>query len=138
MYMILSRLHLRTHVFSRNNASYACAHTLTYTHTLFSLVLYSQTTEDLPEWKKTQSKNLSYGKSSKMSIREQRESLPIFKFKQKLLQAVKENQMLVVIGETGSGKTTQVKPHLLHFHAMTLLVIVRHRCFCKLSGHIYG
>jgi ATP-dependent RNA helicase DHX8/PRP22 len=43
-----------------------------------------------------------------LSMREQKESLPIFRLKEDLMQAVDQNQVLVVIGETGSGKTTQM------------------------------
>jgi len=57
-----------------------------------------------PEWKqKVQSKTLSYGIISNKSIIEQRESLPIFRLKPELMRAIYENQVLVVIGETGSG-----------------------------------
>jgi ATP-dependent RNA helicase DHX8/PRP22 len=42
----------------------------------------------------------------------QRESLPIFKLRDELIQAVNDNQVLVVIGETGSGKTTQMTQYL--------------------------
>jgi hypothetical protein len=48
-------------------------------------------------------KTMSYGKITSLSILEQRQSLPIFTLREKLLQAVDENQVLVVIGETGSG-----------------------------------
>jgi pre-mRNA-splicing factor ATP-dependent RNA helicase DHX16 len=41
-----------------------------------------------------------------------RRSLPIFKFKEDLLKAVEEHQVLVVEGETGSGKTTQIPQYL--------------------------
>jgi ATP-dependent RNA helicase DHX8/PRP22 len=59
-----------------------------------------------PEWKqKAESKTLSYGIVSNKSIKEQRESLPIYKLKRELMQAMTDNQVLVVIGETGSGKT---------------------------------
>lgn len=34
--------------------------------------------------------------------------LPIYKLKKELVQAVDDNQVLVVIGKKGSGKTTQV------------------------------
>ena len=57
-----------------------------------------------PEWKqKAESKTLSYGIISSKSIKEQRESLPIFRLKAELMRAMSENQVLVVIGETGSG-----------------------------------
>ncbi len=66
-----------------------------------------------PEWKqKAQSKTLSYGIISNKSIKEQRESLPVYRLKSELLRAIFENQVLVVIGETGSGKTTQMTQYM--------------------------
>ena len=66
-----------------------------------------------PEWKqKAESKTLSYGIISSKSIKEQKESLPIYRLKPELLRAMSENQVLVVIGETGSGKTTQMTQYL--------------------------
>ncbi|CDR95413.1 Probable pre-mRNA-splicing factor ATP-dependent RNA helicase [Babesia bigemina] len=47
-----------------------------------------------------------------VSIKDQRESLPIFSFREDLLQAVRENDVLVVVGETGSGKSTQIPQYL--------------------------
>ena len=44
----------------------------------------------------------SYGKKTSLSIIEQRQSLPIFKLKEELLKAVHDNQVLIVIGETGT------------------------------------
>ncbi|KAK4391805.1 putative pre-splicing factor ATP-dependent RNA helicase DEAH5 [Sesamum angolense] len=68
---------------------------------------------DMPEWKKdAYGKALTFGQRSKLSIQEQRQSLPIYKLKNELVQAVHDNQVLVVIGETGSGKTTQVTQYL--------------------------
>ena len=43
-----------------------------------------------------------------MSIKEWRETLPIYGFKEELMSAIRENRILIVIGETGSGKTTQI------------------------------
>ncbi|XP_047325773.1 probable pre-mRNA-splicing factor ATP-dependent RNA helicase DEAH5 [Impatiens glandulifera] len=68
---------------------------------------------DMPEWKKdAYGKALTFGQRSKLSIQDQRQSLPIYKLKNELVQAVHDNQVLVVIGETGSGKTTQVTQYL--------------------------
>ncbi|KAJ3692981.1 hypothetical protein LUZ60_012076 [Juncus effusus] len=68
---------------------------------------------DMPEWKKdAYGKALTFGQRSKLSIQDQKQSLPIYKLKKELIQAVHDNQVLVVIGETGSGKTTQVTQYL--------------------------
>ncbi|KAF9431418.1 hypothetical protein BGZ76_000330 [Entomortierella beljakovae] len=48
-----------------------------------------------------------------MSIKQVRESLPVFKFREQLLEAVENFPVLIVVGETGSGKTTQL-PQYLH------------------------
>ena len=46
------------------------------------------------------------------SIKEQREGLPIFTFREAFLKSMQEHQILIVIGETGSGKTTQMPQYL--------------------------
>jgi HrpA-like RNA helicase len=38
----------------------------------------------------------------------ERQQLPAWSARERLVELVKENQVLIVIGETGSGKTTQV------------------------------
>lgn len=67
--------------------------------------------QELPEWKQEINKN-SYGKRTQQSIIEQRKSLPMYAFKEQLLQSIRDNKILVVIGETGSGKTTQLTQYL--------------------------
>ncbi|TPX26185.1 hypothetical protein DIZ76_011646 [Coccidioides immitis] len=47
------------------------------------------------------------------SIEETRKSLPIYQFRDELLQAVADHQIIIIVGETGSGKTTQI-PQYLH------------------------
>ncbi|RSH92862.1 hypothetical protein EHS25_008308 [Saitozyma podzolica] len=48
-----------------------------------------------------------------MTIEQVRQSLPIYEFRDELLEAIAEHQVLVVVAETGSGKTTQL-PQYLH------------------------
>ena len=73
----------------------------------------SKDPEAMPEWKRaTQSREQSFGKRTNMTIKQQRESLPIFKFRKQLLEAVDQNQLLVVVGDTGSGKSTQLTQYL--------------------------
>lgn len=67
----------------------------------------------VPEWKQVVApKDQSFGKRTTMSIKQQRESLPVFAFRNQLIKAVHENQILIVVGETGSGKTTQLTQYL--------------------------
>ncbi|PHH71201.1 hypothetical protein CDD80_5443 [Ophiocordyceps camponoti-rufipedis] len=48
-----------------------------------------------------------------LSIQETRKSLPIYQYRDQFLAALEEYQILVIVGETGSGKTTQL-PQYLH------------------------
>jgi ATP-dependent RNA helicase DHX8/PRP22 len=67
----------------------------------------------IPEWKRvTQSKDQSLGRRTDMTIKQQRESLPVYRFRSELIKAVQENQLLIVVGDTGSGKTTQLTQYL--------------------------
>lgn len=69
--------------------------------------------DTVPEWKRAVApKEVSLGKRTNLSIKEQRESLPVFAFREQLIKAVRENQVLIVVGETGSGKTTQLTQYL--------------------------
>ncbi|ERF73757.1 Pre-mRNA-splicing factor ATP-dependent RNA helicase-like protein cdc28 [Endocarpon pusillum Z07020] len=47
------------------------------------------------------------------SIEETRKSLPVYAFREEILSAIGEHQILIIVGETGSGKTTQL-PQYLH------------------------
>ncbi|WFD18925.1 RNA helicase [Malassezia caprae] len=72
-----------------------------------------QQAQQQPAWKKhTFNKTTTFGKITTLSMQEQRESLPIFKLREQLVQAVRDNQVLVVVGDTGSGKTTQLTQYL--------------------------
>ena len=51
-------------------------------------------------------------------IKEVKESLPVFPFRDDFIEAVKEHQVLIIEGETGSGKTTQL-PQFLHEAGLT-------------------
>lgn len=46
------------------------------------------------------------------TLKEQREYLPAFACRDELLKVIRENQVVVVVGETGSGKTTQLAQFL--------------------------
>ncbi|CAK9015279.1 Pre-mRNA-splicing factor ATP-dependent RNA helicase DEAH1 (DEAH RNA helicase homolog PRP2) (Protein EMBRYO DEFECTIVE 2733) (Protein ENHANCED SILENCING PHENOTYPE 3), partial [Durusdinium trenchii] len=47
------------------------------------------------------------------NLQKDRKSLPVYLYKAPLLEAVRDYQVLIIVGETGSGKTTQI-PQYLH------------------------
>lgn len=48
-----------------------------------------------------------------LSIQDTRKTLPIYQYRDEFLAALEQYQVLVIVGETGSGKTTQL-PQYLH------------------------
>ncbi|CAH0556419.1 unnamed protein product [Brassicogethes aeneus] len=48
----------------------------------------------------------------KISIQEQRRKLPVFQQRNKLLDIIKRHKTLIILGETGSGKTTQIPQYI--------------------------
>ncbi|XP_042310368.1 ATP-dependent RNA helicase DHX29 [Sceloporus undulatus] len=50
--------------------------------------------------------------SKYQKLLKEREQLPVFKYRHSLIETLKKHRVLVVAGETGSGKSTQV-PHFL-------------------------
>ncbi|KAG7141997.1 Pre-mRNA-splicing factor ATP-dependent RNA helicase prp16 like protein [Verticillium longisporum] len=46
------------------------------------------------------------------TLQEQRQYLPAFAVREDLMRVIRENQVIVVVGETGSGKTTQLTQFL--------------------------
>ncbi|KAA8497022.1 ATP-dependent RNA helicase dhx8 [Porphyridium purpureum] len=71
--------------------------------------------QEIPEWKRQamgSAPSFGYKRPENATMREQRESLPIYQLREPLLDAVNDNQLLIVIGETGSGKTTQMTQYL--------------------------
>jgi ATP-dependent RNA helicase DHX8/PRP22 len=75
--------------------------------------LNKQAQSDVPEWKKNAfGQGIKLGQHSSKTILEQRQSLPIFLVRDQLLKAVLDYNILIVVGETGSGKTTQLTQYL--------------------------
>lgn len=60
--------------------------------------------------KKGQGGSSAFSKSK--TLREQREFLPAFAVREELLRVIRDNQVVIVVGETGSGKTTQLTQFL--------------------------
>lgn len=67
--------------------------------------LVGPSTLDMPEWKRhvVGGVKASLGRKTDLSILEQRRGLPIFKLREQLIKAVKDNQILICIGETGKS-----------------------------------
>jgi pre-mRNA-splicing factor ATP-dependent RNA helicase DHX16 len=54
-------------------------------------------------------KTLDLAEKKAKTMKEVRESLPVFAFKEQLISAVADHQILIICGETGSGKTVSLK-----------------------------
>jgi ATP-dependent RNA helicase DHX33 len=52
------------------------------------------------------------GNNKRISIQEQRTKLPVYDKKNKLLDLIKRHNTLIILGETGSGKTTQIPQYI--------------------------
>ena len=52
------------------------------------------------------------GCSIREDIKKMQENLPIFEYKKQIIQSVLENDMVVITGETGSGKSTQLPQYI--------------------------
>ncbi|KDO70342.1 hypothetical protein CISIN_1g0087351mg, partial [Citrus sinensis] len=50
----------------------------------------------------------------RQKILQQRKSLPIASVEKRLVEEVRKNDILIIVGETGSGKTTQLPQFLFH------------------------
>ncbi|XP_067934031.1 pre-mRNA-splicing factor ATP-dependent RNA helicase PRP16-like [Watersipora subatra] len=50
--------------------------------------------------------------AKKRSMTQQRQYLPIFAVRDQLLSVIRDNSVVIVVGETGSGKTTQLTQYL--------------------------
>ena len=50
--------------------------------------------------------------SRNKTIKQQREYLPIYSVREELLTIIRDNRVVIIVGETGSGKTTQLTQYL--------------------------
>ncbi|GEQ71957.1 hypothetical protein JCM33374_g5643 [Metschnikowia sp. JCM 33374] len=69
-----------------------------------------KTEEVINQWRQKQRSQKAKldGSTAPKTIAQQRKSLPVYSMRSELVEAIKENQFLVIVGETGSGKTTQI------------------------------
>lgn len=63
-------------------------------------------------YKDKYSRHLEKAKADKKKIEAQRKSLPVYSCRDELIQLINENSVVIVVGETGSGKTTQLTQYL--------------------------
>lgn len=64
-------------------------------------------------WEKNRiQEKVSFGKRTSLPISQQRKELPVYNMRSKLIESIKANQFIVIVGETGSGKTTQITQYL--------------------------
>ncbi|KPP75049.1 putative ATP-dependent RNA helicase DHX35 [Scleropages formosus] len=61
----------------------------------------------------TTSSPVIYNPHTSMSIEKQRQKLPVFKHRNHILYLVESYQTVVIVGETGCGKSTQIPQYLL-------------------------
>eukprot|EP01084_Bolivina_argentea_P068098 123936_1 len=61
----------------------------------------------------TKSGIITYNKNHNKRMDIQRRTLPIYKYRDKILHSVETYRTTIIVGETGSGKTTQI-PQYLH------------------------
>lgn len=62
------------------------------------------------------SNHLETIKADKTKIKAQRKSLPVYNCRDELIKLIEENSVVIVVGETGSGKTTQLTQYLYEEH----------------------
>jgi len=68
--------------------------------------------EQTPE-QRAMAQQLMAAERKAKTMEDKRKSLPVFAYRQQFLDAIDKYQILIVVGETGSGKTTQL-PQYLH------------------------
>lgn len=74
--------------------------------------IQAMTMDDTKKDHKKKEPELTDQEKKRMSIKETKESLPVYPFRDDLIAAIKEHQVLIIEGETGSGKTTQIPQYL--------------------------
>ncbi|VDN02584.1 unnamed protein product [Thelazia callipaeda] len=55
---------------------------------------------------------MSTAQRKKITLAETRKTLPVYAYREEFIQAVRDHQILIIEGETGSGKTTQLPQYL--------------------------
>lgn len=61
---------------------------------------------------KREKKDVSLVFFSNRQLEQERRSLPVYQYRQQIINSVKKNPTTIIVGETGSGKTTQIAQYL--------------------------
>lgn len=69
--------------------------------------------EQIPGTKDKQEPEMNEYQKKRLTIEETKKSLPVYPYRESLIEAIREHQVIIIEGETGSGKTTQI-PQYLH------------------------
>ena len=64
------------------------------------------------------------------SLAEQRHFLPVYAVRQELLKIIRENQIVIIVGETGSGKTTQLTQVYMYMYVSSVRETMVTMCVC--------
>lgn len=83
---------------------------------------------DKRENNQSETTNFVYNRFLSQSIRTQRQRLPIFNNRNHILYLLKEYQTLVVVGETGCGKSTQIPQVIILVTIFFLKFIFKFQC----------
>lgn len=63
--------------------------------------------------KETEYELVKFNSFSNLALDVQRKQLPIYKYREQILYALETHRVVVVVGETGSGKSTQLPQYLM-------------------------
>ncbi|KAK4188054.1 P-loop containing nucleoside triphosphate hydrolase protein [Podospora australis] len=74
---------------------------------------YAQPADGLTPEQRILKARIEAAEKAQQTIQEVRKSLPVYAYREAFLEAISEYQVLILVGETGSGKTTQI-PQYLH------------------------
>ncbi|KAH6627157.1 P-loop containing nucleoside triphosphate hydrolase protein [Chaetomium sp. MPI-SDFR-AT-0129] len=74
---------------------------------------YAQPSDGLSQEQRILKDKIDAAEKAQKTIQEVRKSLPVYAYRDAFLDAMKEYQVMILVGETGSGKTTQI-PQYLH------------------------
>ncbi|KAH8795205.1 ATP-dependent RNA helicase DHX8 [Flagelloscypha sp. PMI_526] len=70
-------------------------------------------TFEAPTWKGSKErKETNFGGATSLNIQDQRKNLPIYEVRDLLLDAISKHQVIVVTGDAGAGKSTQIVQYL--------------------------